>query len=209
MDQVVRKLSSGDSIWSTCGLGKTVRERLAEIAQVEAERIATVYLEAMEADRDVNPDDRSRVRAADAFLAQAFGRPPLSIEVDKETEETIIIASPILSRLKGRRRQSGGSSRRACRCLPAPSTRLREAWLAGSGRGARVPRSPRGSARRQRARTSTGCRTACRRPAEPRAHRARASRPGNAASAPSSASIRSRRFHFAVRSERVVEPTLI
>jgi hypothetical protein len=60
-----------------------------------------VYLEAMEAlDGDGNPDHRARVRAADALLAQAFGRPPLSIEVENQSEETIIIISPIMSRLK-------------------------------------------------------------------------------------------------------------
>jgi hypothetical protein len=81
-------------------LGKTVRERLAEIAQDEAERIAAVYLEAMEAaDGDGNPDHRARVRAADALLAQAFGRPPLSIEVEKQSEEIIII-SPMMSRMQ-------------------------------------------------------------------------------------------------------------
>jgi hypothetical protein len=37
---------------------------------------------------------------ADALLAQAFGRPPLSIEVEKQTEETIVIFSRIMSRLK-------------------------------------------------------------------------------------------------------------
>jgi hypothetical protein len=59
-----------------------------------------VYLEAMEAtDGDGNPDHRSRVRAADALLAQVFGRPPLSIEVEKQDEEIIII-SPITSALK-------------------------------------------------------------------------------------------------------------
>jgi hypothetical protein len=75
-------------------LGKTVRKRLAEIAQDEAERIAHVYLKAMEAqDGEGNPDQRARVRAADALLAQAFGRrPPLSIEVEKQSEEIIIIS---------------------------------------------------------------------------------------------------------------------
>jgi hypothetical protein len=34
------------------------------------------------------------------LLAQAFGRPPLSIEVEKQSEETIVIVSPIMSRLK-------------------------------------------------------------------------------------------------------------
>ena len=68
-----------------------------------------MYLEAMEAlDGDGNPDHRARVRAADAFLAQAFGRPPLSIEVEKETEETMIIKSPIISRLKEGRRPRAG-----------------------------------------------------------------------------------------------------
>ena len=44
----------------------------------------------------------------------------------------------------------------------------------------------------------------------PEPHRgASAVRPANRASAPSSASMRSSRFHLAVRSERVVEPTLI
>jgi hypothetical protein len=82
-------------------LGKTVRERLAEIAEDEAERIADVYLEAIEAtDGDGNPDHRARVRAADAFLAQAFGGPRLSIEVERQSEETIIITSPSMSRLK-------------------------------------------------------------------------------------------------------------
>jgi hypothetical protein len=82
-------------------LRKTVRERLAEIAEAKAERIAAVYLEGMEAvDERGNPDHRSRVRAADAFLAQAFGRPPLSIEVEKQDEETIIIVSPVMSALK-------------------------------------------------------------------------------------------------------------
>ena len=76
-------------------LGKTVRERLAEIAEDDAERIAGVYREAMEA-----LDRPSGARpGADAFLAQAFGRPPISIEVEKQSEE-IIIVSPIESRLK-------------------------------------------------------------------------------------------------------------
>jgi hypothetical protein len=49
----------------------TVRERLAEIAQDEAERIVAVYREAMEAlDGGGNPDHRRRVRAATAFLAR-------------------------------------------------------------------------------------------------------------------------------------------
>jgi hypothetical protein len=63
-----------------------------------------VYLEAREAtDGDGNPDHRARVRAADALLAQAFGRPPLSIEVEKQDEEPIIIIiiSPLMARLKG------------------------------------------------------------------------------------------------------------
>ena len=81
-------------------LGKTVRERLAEIAQDEAERIPSVYLEAMEAaDERGNPDHRARVRAADALLGQAFGRPPLSIEVEQQSEEIIII-SPLMSLVK-------------------------------------------------------------------------------------------------------------
>jgi hypothetical protein len=77
-------------------LGKTVRERLAEIAQAEAERIARVYLEAMEAtDDDGNPEHRVRVRAADGLLAQACGRPPVSVELDKTAETTIVIQSEI------------------------------------------------------------------------------------------------------------------
>ena len=82
-------------------LGKTVRQRLAEIAEDEAERIAAVYLEAMEAaDEGGNPDHRARVRAADCFLAQAFGRPPLSIEVEKQSEEEVIIILPLMSLVK-------------------------------------------------------------------------------------------------------------
>ena len=38
-------------------------------------------------------------RTAMALLAQAFGWPPLSIEVEKQSDEIIII-SPIMSRLK-------------------------------------------------------------------------------------------------------------
>jgi hypothetical protein len=56
-------------------LGKTVRERLAEIAQDEAERIAAVYLEAMEAaDGDGNPDHRARVRVADRIVNRERGQ---------------------------------------------------------------------------------------------------------------------------------------
>jgi hypothetical protein len=65
-------------------LRRSVRERLAEIAQSQAERIARVYLEAFEAaDENGLPDHRVRVRAADALLAQAFGKPPMSIEVER------------------------------------------------------------------------------------------------------------------------------
>jgi hypothetical protein len=79
-----------------------------------------VYLEAMEAvDERGNPDHRARVRAADALLARAFGRPPLSIEVEKQTEETIIITSSIMSRLKEGLEAPGAGARGGAAC-PAP-----------------------------------------------------------------------------------------
>jgi hypothetical protein len=101
-------------------LGKTVRERLAEIAEDEAERIAAVYLEAMEAaDRDGNPDHRARVRAADALLAQAFGRPPLSIEVERQGEGEIVIISPMMARLQEAKERAEARERELEAARPA------------------------------------------------------------------------------------------
>jgi hypothetical protein len=69
----------------------TVRERLAKIAQDEAETIARAYLEALEAlDADGNPDHAVRLRAAAGFLAEAFGKPSQAIRHETEPNAKIV-----------------------------------------------------------------------------------------------------------------------
>jgi len=74
----------------------TVRERLARIAQDEAESIARAYLEALQAlDADGNPDHAVRLRAAAGFLAEAFGKPPQAIRHEAEPNVRVVYESAV------------------------------------------------------------------------------------------------------------------
>jgi len=69
----------------------TVRERLACIAQEEAETIARAYLEGLEAlDAEGRPDHAVRLRAAAGFLAEAFGEPPQAIRHETEPNVKVL-----------------------------------------------------------------------------------------------------------------------
>jgi hypothetical protein len=72
----------------------TVRQRLARIAEAEADRIAGVYLAALEAvDDKGNPDHAARVKAASSFLAEALGKRSQALHVDQGEPEVIIFES--------------------------------------------------------------------------------------------------------------------
>ena len=75
----------------------TVRGRLARIAEEEAHSIAGVFLEAMRAeDEQGRPDHAARVRAATAFLAEAFGRPVQAVRDETERPVEVVYSSTVL-----------------------------------------------------------------------------------------------------------------
>jgi hypothetical protein len=64
-------------------LGKTVRERLRDKVEAEAEEIWRVYRDAFDAaGGDGDPDHRARLASVEGVLAQAYGRPPQAIVGD-------------------------------------------------------------------------------------------------------------------------------
>jgi hypothetical protein len=61
-------------------LGKTVRERLRDKVEAQADEIWRVYRDAFDAaGGDGDPDHRARLASVEGVLAQAYGRPPQAI----------------------------------------------------------------------------------------------------------------------------------
>jgi hypothetical protein len=64
-------------------LGKTVRERLRDRVEAEADKIWRVYRDAFDAEGgDGDPDHRARLASVEGVLAQAYGRRPQAIVGD-------------------------------------------------------------------------------------------------------------------------------
>jgi hypothetical protein len=73
---------------------KSVRDRLRDKVEAEAEEIWRVYRDAFDAaGSDGDPDHRARLASVEGVLAQAYGRPPQSIVGDGEQPVTFVLAS--------------------------------------------------------------------------------------------------------------------
>jgi hypothetical protein len=73
---------------------KSVRDRLRDKVEAEAELIWRVYREAFDAAvGDGDPDHRARLASVEGVLAQAYGRPPQAIVGDGEQPVTFVLAS--------------------------------------------------------------------------------------------------------------------
>jgi hypothetical protein len=73
---------------------RSVRDRLRERVEAEAEEIWRVYREAFDAAvGDGDPDHRARLASVEGVLAQAYGRPPQSIVGDSDEPVTFVLAS--------------------------------------------------------------------------------------------------------------------
>jgi hypothetical protein len=60
---------------------KSVRDRLREKVEAEADEVWRVYRDAFDAKSgDGDADHRARLASVEGLLAQAYGRPPMSIE---------------------------------------------------------------------------------------------------------------------------------
>jgi hypothetical protein len=78
------------------GQAKSVRERIAERLEAEADKIAKVYLDAMQAtDADGVPEHRVRLMGADSGLAQAYGKPTTHVE---QSGVVIVVRHPLLNK---------------------------------------------------------------------------------------------------------------
>lgn len=75
-------------------MAKTVRQRIAERLEAEADELWRVFREAFDATQDDGaPDHRARLAAAEGALAQAFGRPAQEIIGDPDQPVAIILGS--------------------------------------------------------------------------------------------------------------------
>jgi hypothetical protein len=73
---------------------KSVRDRLRERVEAEADEVWRVYRQAMDAAADDgDPDHRARLASVEGVLAQAYGRPATTIVGDGEQPVTFVLAS--------------------------------------------------------------------------------------------------------------------
>jgi hypothetical protein len=76
--------------------GKTVRERLRERVEEDVERIWSAFEVALDSE-----DERTRVAAAVAVLAEAYGRPPQALIGDPDQPVAFTIVSAFADRRDG------------------------------------------------------------------------------------------------------------
>ena len=73
---------------------RSIRDRLREKLEAEADQVWRVYRDAFDASGgDGDPDHRARLASVEGVLSQAYGRPPQSIVGDGEQPVTFVLAS--------------------------------------------------------------------------------------------------------------------
>lgn len=73
---------------------KSVRDRLREKVEAEADEVWRVFRDAFDAvDGEGDADHRARLSSVEGVLAQAYGRPPQAIVGDGDQPVTFVLAS--------------------------------------------------------------------------------------------------------------------